>query len=241
MILEVDAGNTFIKWRYRQGNAAAAASGRWLTREFSVASLADCPEEPQQVLAGSVAGVAFEQALSESVASVWGVPVRFARTATAAAGVRNSYADPARMGVDRWLVMLAAWQRCGQACCIIDCGSAITIDLLGAEGEHLGGYILPGLRLMRQVLTGSTAGILVDRDIEVFSLEPGCDTSSAVAHGTNLMFSSLAQMLPRWLEQQQTGAPLLVTGGDGALFCELMGMGELVPDLVLDGLRWALE
>jgi type III pantothenate kinase len=55
------------------------------------------------------------------------------------------------------------------------------------------------------------------------------------------MFSSLAQMLPRWLEQQQAGAPLLVTGGDGALFCELMGMGELVPDLVLDGLRWALE
>lgn len=241
MILEVDAGNTFIKWRYRHGNGVAGASGRWLTREFSAACLADCPEVPQQVLAGSVAGVAFEQALSDAVASVWALPVRFARTAATAAGVRNSYIDPARMGVDRWLVMLAAWQRYGQACCIVDCGSAITIDLLGAEGEHRGGYILPGLRLMRQVLTGATAGILVDRDIESFSIEPGCDTSSAVAHGTNLMFNSLAQMLPHWLEQHQAGVPLLVTGGDGALFCELTGCGEYVADLVLDGLRWALE
>jgi len=240
MILEIDAGNTFIKWRYREG-ARSVASGRWLTHEFAPANLRDCAEVPQQVLAGSVAGAAFEQALSDAVASVWGVPVRFARTVEMAAGVRNSYADPARMGVDRWLVMLAAWQRCGQACCIVDCGSAITVDLLGAEGEHRGGYILPGLRLMRQVLTGSTAGILVDRDIEAFSVEPGRDTSSAVVHGTNLMFSSLAKMLPHWLEQQQAGAPLFVTGGDGALFCELMGMGELVPDLVMDGLRWALE
>ena len=216
-------------------------AGRWLTREFSAESLGDCTERPRQVLAGSVAGVAFEHTLSQAVESAWGLPVRFARTAVTTAGVSNSYVDPSRMGVDRWLVMLAAWQRYHQACCIVDCGSAITVDLLDAGGRHEGGYILPGLRLMREVLTGSTAGILVDRDIHDFSLDPGADTSTAVAHGTNLLFSALAQHVPPWLQGQQAERRLLVTGGDGELFCKLAGQGEWVPDLVLDGLRWALE
>lgn len=241
MILEVDAGNTFIKWRYRNDEGHVAERGRWLTRNFCAADLADCMVVPQQVLAGSVAGGEFEQKLAQATVDRWGVSVRFARSAALAAGVRNSYSDPARMGVDRWLVLLAAWQHSKEACCIVDCGSAITVDLLSADGEHQGGYILPGLRLMRQVLTGATAGILVDREINDFSTRPGCDTSSAVIHGSNLMFSALARMLPDWVAVQQGGGRLLVTGGDGALFCELMGSGELRPDLVMDGLRWALE
>jgi len=237
MILEIDAGNTFVKWRCRRDSGVTAASGRWPTAGFSEASLRDCPDEPQKVWASSVAGPQFEQQLSGAVASVWEMPVNFARTAAAAAGVRNSYADPSRMGVDRWLVMLAAWQRCRQSCCIIDCGSAITVDLLDDEGQHEGGYILPGLRLMRQVLEGATAGIQVDRTIDEFSLSPGRDTSSAVVQGTNMAFAALAH----WLQDRSSGRHLLVTGGDGELFCELAGQGEFVPDLVLDGLRWALE
>jgi len=241
MILEIDAGNTFIKWRYRTGADKAGMRGRWITREFSAADLEDCAARPQQVLVGSVAGRALEQVLSQAVEAAWGVPVRFARSAATAAGVSNSYTDPSRMGVDRWLVMLAAWQRYREPCCIVDCGSAITIDLLDMQGRHEGGFILPGLRLMREVLTGSTAGILVDRDVHDFSLEPGMDTSAAVAHGTNLMFSALAQHVPQWLQYQCSGRRLLVTGGDGELFCSLAGQGEWAPDLVLDGLRWALE
>lgn len=237
MILEIDAGNTFVKWRCRRDPGAIVASGRWPTGEFGETSLKDCPDTPQKVWVSSVAGLQFEQQLSGAVASAWGIPVNFARTAAAAAGVRNSYADPARMGVDRWLAMLAAWQRLRQPCCIVDCGSAITVDLLDTEGRHEGGYILPGLRLMRQLLEGATAGILVDRDINEFSLLPGRDTSSAVAQGANMAFTALAH----WLREWSASRHLLVTGGDGELFCELAGQGEFVPDLVLDGLRWALE
>ncbi|MDP1069535.1 type III pantothenate kinase, partial [Klebsiella pneumoniae] len=77
-----------------------------------------------------------------------------------------------RMGVDRWLAMLAAWQRVGQSCWVVDCGSAITLDLLDAEGRHQGGYILPGLRLMQQSLLGNTAEVRVDRDVEHYSVAP---------------------------------------------------------------------
>lgn len=238
MILEIDAGNTFIKWRCRRAGDTILARGRWLTAEFSEACLGDCPQNPQQVWASSVAGPGFEQRLSAAVASCWQVPVRFARTAAATAGVRNSYADPSRMGVDRWLVMLAAWQRHRAPCCIVDCGSAITVDLLDARGWHEGGYILPGLRLMRQVLEGATAGVQVDREISEFDLSPGRDTSSAVVQGTNMAFAALAH----WLEDRSANRHLLVTGGDGQLFHQLAGaQGEYVPDLVLDGLRWALE
>lgn len=241
MILEIDAGNTFVKWRYRTDVQNQGLSGRWLTAEFDASCLEMCKAMPQQVLVASVAGVEFEQRLSLAIAERWSCPLRFARSSALAAGVRNSYADPSRMGVDRWLVMLAAWQRYHEPCCIVDCGSAITIDLLDAAGQHQGGYILPGLRLMRKVLTGATAGILVDRDIDSFSTEPGRDTSSAVAHGTNLMFAALAQQLPFIFEGSGSGTRLLITGGDGPLFHSLAGQGELLPDLVMDGLRWALE
>jgi type III pantothenate kinase len=241
MILEIDAGNTFVKWRYRTGEQNLGLRGRWLTTEFDASCLEVCEALPRQVLVASVAGAEFERLLSQAIAKRWKCPVRFARSSASAAGVRNSYADPSRMGVDRWLVMLAAWQRYHAPCCIVDCGSAITIDLLDAAGQHQGGYILPGLRLMRNVLTGTTAGILVDRDIESFSTEPGCDTSSAVAHGTNLMFAALAQRLPAIIDRLAPDSKLLITGGDGPLLHSLVGQGELLPDLVMDGLRWALE
>lgn len=239
--LELDAGNTFIKWRLLDAEEGVLARGRWLTAEFSIEQLQDCGYRPEAVWLASVAGDGLNQLLTLGVESHWQVPLRRASTSVTAAGVRNSYADPSRMGVDRWLAMLAAWNRVGQSCWVVDCGSAITVDLLDAAGCHRGGYILPGLRLMQQSLLGNTAEVRVDRDIEHYSVAPGRDTSSAVAHGANLLLLSLARQLREGIPGVASPARVLVTGGDGAQLLEMIPEAESCPDLVMDGLKWALE
>ncbi len=238
--LELDAGNTFIKWRLIDADRVLER-GRWLTAEFAAELLQECRQRPDEVWLASVAGEGLNQALAAGVERCWQLPLRRALTEAAAAGVRNSYEDPARMGVDRWLAMLAAWKRVGQPCWVVDCGSAITVDLLDAEGRHQGGYILPGIRLMQQSLLGNTAEVRVDRDVEHYSVAPGRDTSSAVAHGANLMLLALARQLRAGIPGMAIPTRVLVTGGDGAQLAEMMPDAELCPDLVMDGLRWALE
>lgn len=237
--LELDAGNTFIKWRLVEPGRILAR-GRWPSAGFDPAMLQDCALRPEVVWLGSVAGEAVNGLLNQAVAARWQLGVERARTTAETAGVRNSYTDPGRMGVDRWLAMLAAWQLVGEACWIVDSGSAITVDLLDNTGAHQGGYILPGLRLMQQSLLGNTAEVRVDHAVEQASLLPGCDTGTAVAHGANLLLHALAQQLQAGVPGVAAPRRVLLTGGDGAQLVEWMEGAEWHPDLVLDGLQWAL-
>ncbi|MBA4501602.1 type III pantothenate kinase [Marinobacterium marinum] len=239
--LELDAGNSFIKWRLLE-QGRVRRRGSWLTAEFSAERLLECGERPDRIWFASVAGEVFDRALQAGVERYWQVPLQRACAQAEAAGVRNSYKDPARMGVDRWLALLAAWHQVKDACWVVDCGSAITVDLLDAAGCHQGGYILPGLRLMRQALLGNTAGVTVDRPVDSGVVMPGRDTSSGVEHGINLLLLSLARQLKNDIPGvADVPSRVLVTGGDGRQWLEVMPEAEWCPDLVMDGLRWALE
>lgn len=236
MILEIDAGNTFVKWRLRDQDEVLR-HGKFLTGQTDWVVPVEW-EGAEQAYVASVAGEQTNQRIKALVKCAGIAAPRFAKTVARQSGVVNSYAEPARMGVDRWLVMLAAYNDCGNACCIVDCGSAITVDFVSATGLHEGGYILPGLRLMNASLRNDTAEIIVDQSIEKFSILPGTHTSAAVIHGVNYLFKALCQQLCADLEQQRPEYTLYITGGDGELFAELAGRGRCVPDLVLDGLRW---
>lgn len=239
MILELDAGNTFIKWRLLN-KGVALQQGRLLTAEFSAQSPLTRLTDLEKIRVASVAGDAVNQKILNSFSSEFPKP-QFAKSEAKCAGVTNSYADPSRMGVDRWLAMLAAYNRTGRACCVIDCGSAITIDYIADDGTHEGGYIMPGLRLMQQGLLSNTAEILVDRDINHFDISPGRHTSAAVIHGINFQFEALAEKVASDLVQNEAKYHLCITGGDGGLFQELAHLGELIPELVMDGLIWSCD
>ena len=86
-----------------------------------------------------------------------GRPPEFASSTDTAAGVRNGYSNPAQLGVDRWLAVIGAFHRHRDACCVVDAGTALTIDGVDATGQHLGGFIVPGPRLMvESLLTGTS-------------------------------------------------------------------------------------
>lgn len=228
-VLDVDAGNTFIKWRLMGSDQRGRIRHSELTNS-------KWPIKVQRVRVASVAGEQVNQALCDFVSRRWQVQPEFAKTQAEACGVRNSYRDPARMGVDRWLAMLSAWHQVRRACWVVDCGSAITIEQLDKNGQHLGGYIIPGVQLMSKTLLSNTAEVVVGHSIEGFSVAPGVNTTEAVQHGLNLVLQSLAEKIMR----NAVGQPVYVTGGDGQLFCSLVDGAIWRPDLVLDGLPLAL-
>ena len=72
-------------------------------------------------------------------------------------GVRTLYQDPSKLGADRWAAVIGARALSKTNTLIVNAGTATTIDLLGANGVHYGGWILPGLSLMQQSLQSHTA------------------------------------------------------------------------------------
>jgi len=239
MILDIDVGNTLLKWRTVEAGVVQD-HGRCPTKELTTAMPAQWPAQVERVRISNVAGPVVASLLLAYCKARWNCQPEFAVTCHQAAGVTNSYSDPSRMGVDRWLAMLAAYKDCNGACCVVDCGSAITVDYVEQDGQHRGGFIIPGLRLMSESLQSNTAEVLVDRTIEQFETAPGCHTSAAVAHGINFAFKALQEKLVRELEDDALDA-LYITGGDGVLFHQLAGVGQLHPDLVMEGLCWSLD
>lgn len=201
--------------------------------------------EPIRVRVASVRSEAWVMDLGERVHAVWSVGIEVARSAARVAGVTSAYREPATLGVDRWLAILAARAKCSGLCVVIDCGTALTMDIVEAGGRHRGGYIVPGLALQWRALEGTARIRLSGRDAGVSDTDssPGRSTQEAVRHGSVAMVSG-------WLVNdeavRQAGSEqgLFVAGGDaGLLVPGLQKAGLEVrrePDLVLDGLALAL-
>ncbi|MEH6471321.1 MAG: type III pantothenate kinase [Halopseudomonas sp.] len=239
MILDIDVGNTRLKWRHGSQQGFVNTAGL----ESSVLQHAwSGLMRPQRVRLVSVAGADIDRVVSDFCQQQWRVAAEQALTQAAQAGITNSYSTYQTMGADRWLAMLAGFNRTEGGCCVVDCGSAVTVDYVDAQGRHLGGYIAPGVRLMRKGLLSNTRQIDLPEEVRSrFDTRPGTSTAEAVGHGIELMMAALAQRVVRDCRTMLGEASsLLVTGGDGERFLDSAGAGEWCADLVLDGLAWAL-
>lgn len=239
MILEIDAGNSRLKWRYLADGAGTPGPVSECNRDGGNGFPEEWRKGLDRVRVAAV--VSDADALAREIASWTGVEPEFAQTRREQGGVINSYADPARMGVDRWLAMLAARARAGGSCCVIDAGTAITIDGLGQGGRHLGGYIVPGLRMMETALLQGTGQIRVESR-PTPGTAPGDSTEAAVLHGVMLMAVAFVERALDTFaadcgEQPQT----FLTGGDAAVLGPHLGREVMLePGLVLDGLAIAI-
>ncbi len=235
MNLQIDVGNTFLKWRVVDGSVVIArggqptAAGEYLVdftywsqlKTIALASVAsaECNARLLSVLSGSRPDIAPFIATTQAFFN----------------GVSCAYGLPEQMGVDRWLAVIAGYLKYETSCCIVDCGSAITVDVVSGSGSHEGGYILPGVRLMKKSLAAGTERVLFG-DLEIISVEYGRDTMECVEQGINFMVCSVIEQLKR--EQVVSGIEhLFVTGGDAGLVASLCDGVEVVADLVLDGLE----
>lgn len=245
MILEMDMGNTRLKWRIRDQQVALTqgAIGIEAPLDLLIDKIEPYRTAINSVMVASVVGDLLEQKLTDwSIANLRLQPV-FVRSGTICGLVRNGYREPQMLGVDRWLGVLAAYQLAGGACVVVSCGTAITVDLVARDGEHLGGFIAPGLNLMLDSLTSRTRQIKLDGVIPVLSLSPAVATSDAVYSACAAMLTGLIDNGVQQLRRldQNTGFEMVFTGGDGGKLLSFYPQARLIPDLVLDGLACVLD
>lgn len=243
MRLLLDLGNTRLKW------ALAPASGEWvaqgavdwdqpLEQALTTAWAALAP--PSAIVAASVVDAAREQQVEAVVLRLFDRPVRWMRTPAQACGVRNAYAEPQRLGVDRFLAMVAA-HAAGRAPCILaSVGTALTLDALAADGQHLGGWIAPGPQLMQRSLLDATARVQLQADGSI--VDAADNTTDAVISGCWHATAALIERFQSRMRERLGGASTLrLSGGDAASVLPLLSVpAELVQDSVLHGLAvWA--
>ena len=231
MILDIDIGNSYTKWRLTDG-AVVYRSGSQTTQSISN-GLELPPGVPiLRVRLSSVVSDSLQGDLVAQMKSQFNAEVAVAKVSSSAAGVTCGYDDPSSLGIDRWLGMMASYSRYKASVLVVDAGSAMTLDLVTAEGRHIGGYILPGLTLMRDALWGGTDRVKVDADATSGGIDPAQDTAAAVNQGS--LLASIA-VIEKLLVQYQSN--LVVTGGDAKqLLPYLKGKVDYQPNLVLDGL-----
>lgn len=240
MILELDAGNSRIKWRLLDASTTRITGEGAAPDPEALAIVLGELAPPRMVRMSSVRSEDVNIAIARFVEARWQLPVHQARVQASCAGVRNQYKDQGRLGVDRWLAMLAGFRRAQGACIVIDSGTAMTIDCVAADGLHEGGYITPGLRLMRDSLVNNTR-IRLAPDPGAPSLDLGHSTDAAVNNGTLALLLALIDRVVAASRRDNPATAVFLSGGDAELLARLAAItdGEVVPSLVLDGLALA--
>ncbi|WP_258806431.1 type III pantothenate kinase [Pseudidiomarina sp. CB1] len=155
-------------------------------------------------------------------------------------GVRNAYAEPKTLGIDRWLAMLGAYNEQPKATVIIDAGTAITVDWVTADGRHLGGWIAPGVDLMQTAVT-SRAPRVFTRQEQMWGRvnQLGTSTPDGLLDGCVNMFAGIVRqaIYVSEVELDWFDFRLLFSGGSTPLLpIELKRRGEHRSELVLQGL-----
>ncbi|MHC5064484.1 MAG: type III pantothenate kinase [Planctomycetota bacterium] len=149
---------------------------------------------------------------------------------------------PGQLGVDRWVAALAACRLSGDAL-VVDCGSAVTIDLVTAAGRFAGGIIAPGREAFQLGLAARAPSLPLDR-AEQFPDLPPASSAAAIGAGLGWGFVSMVDgLVSRMLSASGLRSPsLLLTGGDAELLAERSDHEfELRPALIHEGLACLLS
>lgn len=240
MILECDIGNTCCKWRVVDGHQVIERGSFALLdgfEHFIPTTQIERIKVGSVVEGDNLAGFA-------GFCDRIGVSAEFAQSTPEVAGVVNAYPDAGKLGVDRWLAVVAGYKRKKGAVLVIDAGTALKADLVSADGQHLGGYIAPGMGLMESSLFSGTDQVRFAPQNCSAGLAFGCATADAVNAGIlAAQIGAVTVAIAEAERQMPEGFAILLTGGDAVSIDSHLGSTyeiEQVPELVLDGLQWLL-
>lgn len=165
--LLLDVGNTRVKWALAQVLGGKEKTPHWLAEGACPHDQLGCLWQewallsaPDQIVGTNVAG---EQVVAP-IENYWrqrGVLPTWVKAMMECCGVDNTYDHPEQLGADRWAALVGAWLETQGACLVVSAGTAVTIDMLDAQGKFLGGMILPGRNLMQDSLSTGTHALTV--------------------------------------------------------------------------------
>lgn len=230
MILAVDAGNSRIKWglhdgaTWREGGATIVDKLREVWKTLPA---------PSRIVIANVAGDAVHAALAAAVAP-WDRKPLWVKAQLSQCGVSSRYAAE-QLGADRWAALLGAWHLRHRACLVVSAGTALTIDVLSAEGVFEGGIIIAGYALQLSALSANTAALHVPAGGYA---EFPVTTANAIASGALQAMAGAVERMAKLTIQRWGAAPTcLLSGGDAERLRAHLNLAvEVMDNLVLEGL-----
>lgn len=242
MILYLDQGNTFLKWQLesagvlvKQGrdNEGAMPSLQAYINEVGLPTLSEA-------WLACVATDTARGAIRETVLSLWGVELREFEVQKALGGLVVVYDEYQYLGVDRWLLMLAAYAEFNEECIVVSAGTALTIDVIDGDGRHKGGFIAPGVNLLMSSLGDNTARLQspeLDQGLGS-SVTLGKSTDECIRGGALHMSSAYIECATR--QYVSPASRKILCGGDAAMLGPLLTVDFLLREAyVFDGMRIA--
>jgi len=247
--LVVDVGNTRLKWGLFAG-CKLGRTGSVLREELDSGGLKTfarrLPGDVDDVLVSNVAGATFASRLAGVLGMHCHCDVHFARSEREAYGITNAYRQPRRLGVDRFVAMVGARSLVRGSLCVVDAGTAVTIDAVDSKGVHLGGQIIPGLDLMAHALASDTSDIGAP-SARAAAAPSGMglfadSTRLAVRAGAINALCGAVDRAVRVLRAAGYRPRVVLTGGDASrILAQLDGNVLHRPHLVLEGLAFILQ
>ncbi|GAB4184367.1 MAG: hypothetical protein Tsb002_07310 [Wenzhouxiangellaceae bacterium] len=227
--LLIDIGNSQVK--------VIAASGRTLLpqtlQRWSHGEPAQLPVVDQaydELLICSVRNSAIDAALTQ-IPHAQDIPIIRLHSSACHGSLRSAYPQPTQLGVDRWAAMAGAWLPLNQACCVVDLGTATTLDAIDAQGQHLGGWIVPGLATSRESL--QQKGQQLQDAGAGATVALANNTADAIATGTiNAQAAVIAAFIGQAQRQGLESPHLFLTGGHANTVLGLLSY-ELTHDPLL--------
>lgn len=240
MNLLIDIGNSRLKWGTASKGRIVSGSAL-VNHQVDRQALADAWKDippPGRLAVSCVSSKKLSERVQAVALELWpDIDVILVHSEAQGFGVSNAYLIPEKLGVDRWLALIAVRNQYDAPACIVDCGTAITLDLMDAKGRHRGGMICPGLTLMKTSLTESTEALPLAR--ATYNAGPANFTEAAIYSGA---LTAAAGMIEHVFAGQPKDSLLILTGGDASLVAaELVYKSIVDADLVLRGLAIVLE
>ena len=243
MNLLIDMGNSRLKWATTAGGHIITGSPLFNARinRHELVDVWKGIRAPERIAVSCVTANRLLELVQSVAFELWlDVDIIEVKSQAQACGVSNAYQQPEKLGVDRWLSLIAAWRQYHKPICIADCGTAITVDLIDADGRHQGGLISPGLTLMKKSLGQGTEALVFSETDHAFPpCVPADCTEAAIYSGT---LAAAVGLIEHILAKQPVNTQLILTGGDAELIAGQLDVATIVdPDLVLRGLSCVLE
>jgi len=235
VILLIDQGNSALKWCLFRNSRLTAVNVDSL-KEFG-SKVNQYSEQIEAIYISCVKGD-YKLAQIRHTLKSNGInqPLQVALSENEHGQLKNGYDIAQQLGVDRWLAMLGIWKGIKSGFIVVDAGSALTLDVVDNSGQHLGGHIIPGLTLQREVLLSDTDRIKINHSQNAKPFVTGKSTSTAVLNGC---ISNLCSYIEKMYLQESSNSkmPLFITGGDGATISKGLSVKHTFNSaLVIEGL-----
>ena len=237
--LLIDIGNTHLKWG-TDSKEGFVFGGECDSQPELIESLFAKPWarlKPEHLFVSCVGNETIRLQIFSFAKSTWRIQAESLVSPRQGCGITNAYARPERLGSDRWAAMVAAYEQTKGPVCVVDSGTAVTLDVVNGQGMHLGGLILPGYGLMQACLQKGTRLEFNTARTEAGPLVLGQSTGHCIQQGTAVAISSMVNAMFEKLTREMTGISLILTGGDADLLQnQLDHAATIEPYLILQGL-----